>query len=618
MRPGSILQNYAGPTPDYGGTPNPSSSTRVSVNRCRSSSTIKAMPRRGQTLADELGDFSSFGNSPASSASASPSSSEDEGADKAQSRNIPETPLQAQARQKTEKILEKHNKYIKDHNVRTDIPFRAPAPAPVPVPVPEKTPAPAPAPLSKAQKRLSQPGNAKAAQPSPAVPLSKAQQRASQPENTGGKTKSSLEEFISNAQKRVFQSEDTGSKTKASPAVPLSKAQKRASKSENTGSKTKSHQQPPRSVAMGGRYMPVDEAEMAPRRVPAPVRTVKPPPLSDGLFATISREYGWDWLWWLIVPFVLVVLAFYASRWAQENDLALEAMKMNAEEATKSKFRVKAERANGDAVVEIASAIDDIAKISLDDNGTLGKLTDSPFNQAALPIEALRREVVEGKGKKSQPLLWKIDKFVEKNREVDHAWRSFLEQQIEATAELTGIFDGYAVNAGFEEDRPNWIRAAHNITKHDFTDIPQKTYREGEQILCQILGKQDGPSCPTVGKMLIDVCNDLKQALEKPGIKVPPNTFKTYSAATTNIAKAIKSVLKGWENAADKIEAARLLYKDQHAIGNVERVDESLDKTSRALNDAMWSSLVERIGSPEYPTAVRRLAEAKVWIKKLQ
>ncbi|TGO20017.1 hypothetical protein BTUL_0001g00240 [Botrytis tulipae] len=612
MRPGSILQNYTGPIPDYGGTPNPPSKPRVPMNRRRSSSTIKAIPRRGQTLAEDLADFSSFGNSSASSASPSPSSSEDEFEDKVQSRNIPETPLQLKARQQTEQLLEKHNKYIKEHNVRTDVPFQAPAPAQ------GKTPAPAPAPLSKAQKRFSQPGNAKAAQPSPAVPLSKAQKRALQPENTGGKTKSSLEEFISNAQKRVFQTEDTGSKTKESPAVPLSKAQKRASKPENTGGKAKSYQEPPRSVAMGGRYMPVDEAEMAPRRVPAPVQTVKPPPLSDGLFATISREFGWDWLWWLIVPLVLLVLAFYASRWAQENELAIEAMKMNAEEAKRGRFKVKAERANGDAVVEIVSAISNVAKISLDENGTLGKLTDSPFNQAVLPIEALRREVVEAEGKKSQPLLWKIDKFVDKNREVDHAWRSFLEQQIEATAELTGIFDGYAMNAGYEEDRPNWIRAAHNITHHDFTDIPQKTYREGEQILCQILGKKEGPNCPTIGKMLIDVYNDLKQGLEKPGIKIPPNTFETYSAATTNIAKAIKSVLKGWEKAADRIEAARLLYKDEHAIGNVERVDESLDKTSKALNDAMWSSLVERIGSPEYPTAVRRLAEAKVWIKILQ
>ncbi|TGO44776.1 hypothetical protein BCON_0465g00010 [Botryotinia convoluta] len=610
MRPGSILQNYTGPIPDYGGTPNTTSNAGVPVGRRRSSSTIKAVPRRGQTLADDLADFSSFGNSPASTPSSS--SSEEEFENKVQSRNLPEPPLQLKARQQTERVLEKHNKYIKDHNVRKDV--RSPAPAPAP----ETNPAPAPAPLSKAQKRLSQPGNAKAAQPSPAVPLSEAQKQDSQPENSGNKTKSSLEEFISNAQKRVFQTEDTGNETKASPAVPLSKAQKRASKPKNTGSKAKSYQQPPRSVTMGGRYMPVDEAEMAPRRVPAPVHTERPPPLSDGFFATISREYGWGWLWWLIAPLVLVVVAFYASRWAQENELAMETMKRNAEESVKSKFKVKAERANGDAVVEIASAINDIAKISLDENGTLEKLTDSPFNQAVLPIEALRKEVVEGEGKKSQPLLWTIDKFIEKNREVDHAWRSFLEQQIEATAELTGIFDGYAMNAGFEEDHPNWIRAAHNITHHDFTDIPQKTYREGEKILCQILGKKGGPNCPSIGKMLIDVYNDLKQGLEKPGIKIPPNTFKTYSAATANIAKAIKSVLKRWENAADIIEAARVLYKDEHAIGNVEKVDESLEKTSKALTDAMWSPLVERIGSPEFPTAVRRLAEAKVWIKKLQ
>ncbi|KAF7936932.1 hypothetical protein EAE99_002281 [Botrytis elliptica] len=612
MRPGSILHNYRGPTPDTGGTPNPLPNPRVPIRHRSSSSTIKAMPRRGQTLADELRDFSSYGNSPTSTPS--PSASEDEA--NVPRKILPETPREREARLQTERALEKHNQYIKEHNVRTDVAFQTPTPAPAPAS--EKTPAPAPPPLSKAQNRFSQPDKPKVAQPSPAAPLSKAQSQASQPEDTGSKAKISVEEFIANAKKRVSQTENTGSKVKAPPAVTLSKAQKRASKPENTGSKAKSYQQPPRSAAAGGRNMPVAEAEMAPRRVPAPVQTVKPPPLSDGFFATVSREYGWNWLWWVIVPLVLLVVAFYASRWAQENELVMETMKMNAEESLKSKFKVKAERANGDAVVEIASAINDIAKISLDENGILEKLTDSPFNQAVLPIEALRKEVVEGEGKKAQPLLRSIDKFVEKNREVDHAWRSFLAQQVEATAELTGIFDGYAMNAGFEGDHPNWIRAAHNITHHDFTDIPQKTYREGEQILCHILGRKDGPNCPSIGKMLIDVYNDLKRGLKKPAIKIPPNTFETYSAATADIAKAIKSVLKRWETAADRIEAARGLYKDEHAIGNVERVDESLEKTSRALTDTMWSPVVERMRTPEFPTAIRRLAEAKVWIKKLQ
>ncbi|KAF7945350.1 hypothetical protein EAE96_010125 [Botrytis aclada] len=614
MRPGSLLHNYTGPMPDTGGTtPTPSP-----MRRRRSSSTIKAKPRRsGKTLAEELVDLSSFENS-----------EEDDEDESDEGGNIRETPLQLEARLQAERALDRHNKYLKDHNVRKEV--RPQAPAPVP--------------LSQAQKRFPQPGTAKAA-PSPAVPLSKAQKRVSQPEDTGSKVKatptvplsksqkpvwqpkdtgskakSSLGEFISNAQKRIFQTEpeDTPSKTKATPIVPLSKAQKRFAKPKDAGSGAKSYRQPPRSVSMGSRYMPVDEDELAPGRVPGPVRTVKPDPLSDGFFATISREYGWDWLWWLVVPLVLVLLAFYATGWVQENEFTMETFKRNAREATKSKFKVKAERANGDAVVEISSAIDDIAKISLDEDGTLEKLTDTPFNQAVLPIEALRREVVEAEGKNSQPLLWTIDKFIEKNREVDHAWRSFLGQQVEATAELTGIFDGYAMNAGFEEDHPNWIRAAHNITKHDFTDIPQKTYREGEQILCQILGKKGGPNCPSIGKMLIDVYNELKQALEKPDIKIPPNTFKTYSAATANIAKAIKSILKSWENAADRIEAARVIYKDEHAIGNVEKVDEALEKTSRALTDAMWSPFVDRIASPEFPTAVRRLAEAKVWIKTLQ
>ncbi|TEY70392.1 hypothetical protein BOTCAL_0104g00010 [Botryotinia calthae] len=541
MRPGSLLQNYTGPSPDYGGTP---------IGRPRSR-TIKAVPRRGQTLADELGGLSNIG----SSSSASPSSSEEEIGNQGSRRRSPETPLELKARLQTERLLERHNKYLNDHNVRKEVRPQEPEA------------------LSKAQKRLSQLG-----------PVAR--------ENT--KT------------------------AKPSPAEPLSKAQKRVSQPEDARSKTKTSQQPPRSVALGGRYMPVKEADLAPRRVPDPVRTVKPDPLSNGVFATISREYGWGWLRWPMVVLVLAVVAFYLSRWDQENQLAEEGYKRNAKEMLKTKFKVNVERANGDAVIAISSAIHDVAKILLDEDGILGKLNDSPFNHAALSIEGLRREVVESEGNESQPLFLTIDNFIEKNREVDHAWRSFLGQQIEATAELTGIFDGYAKNAGFDKGFPNWIRAAHNITNHDFTDIPQKTYHEGEQILCQILGRKKGPNCASNGKMLKDVYNDLRQGIEKPTIKIPPNTFKAYSAATTDIAKAIKSVLKRWENAADKIEAARVLYKDEHAIGNVEKVVESLEKTSNSLTEAMSSLLVERTGDPEFPAAIKRLAEAKVWIKTLQ
>ncbi|KAM0160250.1 hypothetical protein ACHAQE_004062 [Botrytis cinerea] len=573
MRPGSILQNYTGPSPDYGGTP---------IGQRRSSSTTKAVPRRGETLADELAGLSSFGSSS--------SSSEDETGNQGSKRRSPETPLELKARLQTERLLERHNKYLKDHNVRKEVGSQQP----------EQVSAREPEALSKAQKRLSQPGGAKLAKP--AQPFSK--------------------EPPWEAQKRLSQlgtaARENTKAAKPSPEEPLSIAQKRVWQPENARSKTKTPQQPPRSVALGGRYMPVEEANLAPRRVPGPVRTVKPDPLSNGVFATISREYGWGWLRWPIVALVLAVVAFYLSRWDQENQLAKDGYKRNAEERLKTKFKVKVERANGDAVIATSSAIHDVAKILLDEDRILGKLNDSPFNQAALSIEALRREILEGERNKSQPLFLTIDKFIEKNREVDHAWRSFLGQQIEATAELTGIFDGYARNSGFGEDFPNWIRAAHNITNHDFTGIPQKTYHEGEQILCQILGRKKGPNCAPNGKMLKDVYNDLRQGIEKPTIKIPPNTFEAYSAATTEIAKAIKSVLKRWENAADKIEAARVLYKDEHAIGNVEKVVESLEKTSNSLTKAMSSLLVEKTGDPEFPAAIKRLAEAKVWAKTLQ
>ncbi|ESZ92008.1 hypothetical protein SBOR_7606 [Sclerotinia borealis F-4128] len=351
----------------------------------------------------------------------------------------------------------------------------------------------------------------------------------------------------------------------------------------------------------------VRETQVSPRRTPAVEQEfiVTPPPLPDGVFDIIKREYGWSWILWLLIPTLLVAFGVYASYGLYERQLVTEASKTGAA------------KTNANAVVEISSAINDIAKIVLDGEGTLRRLEDSPFNRAALPIEQLRKDVLEGEGKGHQPLFWVIDKFIAKSREVDHDWRSFIQQQAEVTAELAGIFDGYARNAGSDGHRTNWMGAAKNITLEDYSDIPRKVEIEGERLLCNILGKAKGLNCSPAGLKLIEAYDDLKKSLNKPNIKIPPKTFDAYSATMSDIAKVIKSILKRWEKALAKIEAAQVKFKQEFDIGSAERVTQELDTTAKTLTEAMSSSFIFRIASPKFPAAISRLAESKVWTKGL-
>lgn len=366
---------------------------------------------------------------------------------------------------------------------------------------------------------------------------------------------------------------------------------------------------------------------------------VTPPPLSGNVIDTISREYGWSWLWWVIVPLVILAVGaggytgrnFYQGKLERLQSQAKAAAAAASSAAASAATHIKgAEDKNGFLVTQIASAFEDIGKIVLDESGALEKLDDSPFNTAVLPIDELRISVWEAEGNKSQPFFWEIDNFVAKNRDVDHAWRSFLQQQVEATAELAGIFDGYVRNAGLasnpnENQTVNWVKAAHNITIHDFSDVPQRTYSEGEQILCHILGKVPGincmPSTPTIsdprGHKLIQDYEDLKKKLNKGNIQIPPKTFETYEAKTAEIASVIKSILKQWKNTAERVDEAKGKYNDKYAVGNEEMVVKSLQGLSKTFWEALQSPLIVRLDSPEYPSAIKRLAQSKIMAKAL-
>ncbi|KAG4030045.1 hypothetical protein MFRU_013g00690 [Monilinia fructicola] len=347
-------------------------------------------------------------------------------------------------------------------------------------------------------------------------------------------------------------------------------------------------------------------------------RIVKPPPLSPGVFDTISREYGWAWLWWLLIAAILATLVSY-TRQKPDERLLTKGTKIagkTAGAAGKGTFWTKDEIANSKSVISIAISITDVAKILTDGVGALKRLEDSPFNQAVLPIEQLRKQILEGE-ERYQPLFWMIDKFVSKNREVDHDWRSFLQQQTEATAVLAGMFDGYAKNAISDGNQINWMRAAHNITQEDYSDIPKKVQREGELLLCELLAKQGETLCPT-GPKLIDIYDELKKSLEKLKSKVPPGIFVTYSSTTTDIAKTIKTILKIWERTTKRIETSKMQYKNDYGIGDTEKVVLRLNSTMNNLAEAMESPLVHRLACPEFPAAIRRLEENKVRIKAFQ
>ncbi|KAF7854771.1 hypothetical protein EAF04_010339 [Stromatinia cepivora] len=402
------------------------------------------------------------------------------------------------------------------------------------------------------------------------------------------------------------------------PPVPVSMAQRRfsqpgtgqsnasASQANPTPSApSPSHKTRPRPLSFSSKTTSVKHTQVSPQRVSSKQREfiVTPPPLSNGVFPTISREYGWAWLWWIIIPLFLTAAALFAGGHdLYDNQLVADAIGRNAE------------KTNANVVIDISSAISDVAKVILDQDGTLRRLEDSPFNQAVLSIASLRREILEAKGIKFRHLIWLIDEIVAKNRKLDHDWRSFLQHQIEATAEFAGDFDGYASNAGSEGPRTDWIKAAYNITFQDFSDIPQKVYREGELLLCELTSGVSGtkPNCPSDHRDLGNLYPELIQELTFPNIRIPPKTFETYLATIDNIFKAIKKILKTWEKASREIEAAKLKYNHEYGIGDVDKVAQELESTAKTLTEAMESPLVNRIAAPEFPAAVRRLAESKI------
>ncbi|KAJ8061619.1 hypothetical protein OCU04_009426 [Sclerotinia nivalis] len=406
------------------------------------------------------------------------------------------------------------------------------------------------------------------------------------------------------------------------PPVPVSMAQRRFSQPDTGRSNTSisqtdptrsapspSHKTPPRPLSFSSKTTSVKHTQVSPRRVSSEQREfiVTPPPLSNGVFATISREYGWAWLWWIIIPLLLTAAALFAGGHdLYENRFVADAIERNAE------------KTNANVVIDIASAISDAAKVLLDEDGTLRRLEDSPFNQAVLSIASVRKEILEAQRGGRSYLIWLIDDFVAKNRELDHDWRSFLQRQIEATAEFAGDFDGYARNAGSQGSRTDWIKAAYNITFQDFSDIPQKAYREGELLMCELLGSLNKPSCSPDRRNLGRLYNELMHEVIPSNIRVPPEAFETYSTAIINIAKAIGDILKTWENASNKIEVAKSRYNHEYGIGNVDEVAQELESTAKTLTEAMQSPLVYRLAAPEFPAAVRRLAESKIWTLTLQ
>lgn len=328
---------------------------------------------------------------------------------------------------------------------------------------------------------------------------------------------------------------------------------------------------------------------------------VKPPKLSSSITATISREYGWRWLWWIIIPPILLYLAIAVNRGYKGGEHIPISLENTFNHRTETK---KAEKANSKAVVDICSAIEDVAMLVVDEEKTLIALDDSPLSQAVLPIQEFRQDIMDERG---QPVVWILDKFVSRSREVDHAWRSFLQQQGEAIAELTGLFDGY-----FKSADHDWMKAAHNITLEDFSDIPLKTHREGELLLCEILGNSAGTNCP-VGLALKEIHNDLLKEIGK-SRNIPAKTFDGYKTSKASLAKFIKTTLRRWERALGKIEAAKVQYKSDVEIGEVNMVVKKLRTTAETLERVMRNNFFHRLSSPEFPNAIKRLAAAKVLV----
>ncbi|QSZ32903.1 hypothetical protein DSL72_002484 [Monilinia vaccinii-corymbosi] len=333
---------------------------------------------------------------------------------------------------------------------------------------------------------------------------------------------------------------------------------------------------------------------------------VKPPPLSPGIIDTISREHGWSWLWFLVGTLIFIVVAI-----ASGGDQPSAGRKPE--------------------VLEITKALEDVVSIMLDDDWSLRRLADSPFNSAALPFEELRKKVLQGEGGKGgeereenfyQTISSTINTFIAKNRELDHAWRSFLEQQIEATAELSGILAGHAQNAGSTRGQTNWINAAHAIARENYSHLPHRIHKEGNLILCQLLPAGEGapPSCPP-GPTLLDASKALRKALNMQPfstVEISGPIFSAYDATTADVARITKSIMGKWLTAMTKIEKAQGQFDEgDHGIGRPAEVAAELDDIAQTLDAALKGPLVARPAAPKFPAAIRRLAEARVGVQEL-
>ncbi|RAL66515.1 hypothetical protein DID88_006205 [Monilinia fructigena] len=296
-----LLRNYRGPAAD-----------KIQPQ----SELISPIRTGGKTLADELGDLENeFGSGP-----------DEDGT----SNEEYETPNTRNARLQAEAAIAKHEKFLKDNNLRPRSP---------------ESREPSPPPLSVAQRRFPE----------------------KQDSGLSQKSSSSFQALTHPTQSSAHLSQESPYHTR----LPSYQSQTSPTPSQIP--------------------LPSSQASPTPSQTPLPPskassrnkereRIVTPPPLSAGVFDTISREYGWTWLWWLLIPVILATLAVYARHGSGGRRLTLAAENEIKTKATgaasKGKSWKHAEIVNSKSVIGIAFAIDDIARI-LEDGEALKRQGDS-------------------------------------------------------------------------------------------------------------------------------------------------------------------------------------------------------------------------------------------------
>ncbi|KAI9650951.1 hypothetical protein NHQ30_000986 [Ciborinia camelliae] len=602
-RPG-ILANYRGPYPEGFTIPK--------------REPTPPDPDRPKTLADELAELTGEFESGSEYSAVEP-----------------ETSPELDARAKADETIAQHEKFLKDHNIVSDIPVEKDNPPPSP-------------PKSMAQTRFPQPEPPSLLQTAPSKTSPRAPEGAL-PKTSPRAPAAALPKTSPRALEAALRKSQEPLRQQAGISETSEHAKMRGLNPDGTLLHSQGDQRRvPRPLSLqsqgsqGSQRSPLRETKVSPRRVLAKDKEVviSPPPLSAGVYDTMMREYGRTWVWSLVFLVLLLGAALsytvytgcstYASSVCDKVLSYTGGSNITAAfKDTAAAFRNKtaavnigkvkvpgaktAEELNSDAVIETTAAIDYIANILVDEKKVIRTLEDSPFNKAALPIQELRKQVLETE-KTSKSVIFELDRFIAENREVDHAWRSFLQRQIEATAELAGIFDGYATSAGSGETGTNWGKAAHNITLTDFSGISQKANHEGEQLLCHTVGKAGAAACPPQGTLLMEIFKDLKKELDKPNFKIPRKTFETYSASLANVSKVVQQILKRWEKSEKDFENAKLKYKQNINIGNLDKVAKRLEATAKILETAMESPLISQVKTPGFPEAIRKLSQSKVSI----